>query len=105
MMYSATSLAHPFGLWRDRAAVLEDSWRNRYRDVVVAASMAAAPPSCQGLDCPFLTLQPRKGHWIPLLVLNGASEATGGRIVASGGPELAHELEAEGYDKFAKAAA
>ena len=29
----------------------------------------------------------------------------GGRIVASGGPELAHELEREGYDRFAKAAA
>ena len=29
----------------------------------------------------------------------------GGRIVASGGPELAHALEAEGYDKYAKAAA
>ena len=29
----------------------------------------------------------------------------GGRIVASGGPELAHELEAHGYDKYAKAAA
>jgi Fe-S cluster assembly ATP-binding protein len=28
-----------------------------------------------------------------------------GRIVASGGPELAHELEREGYDRFAKAAA
>ena len=29
----------------------------------------------------------------------------GGRIVASGGPELAHELEREGYDKYAKEAA
>ena len=29
----------------------------------------------------------------------------GGRIVASGGPELAHQLEAEGYDKYALAAA
>ncbi|MBA3810628.1 MAG: Fe-S cluster assembly ATPase SufC [Caulobacteraceae bacterium] len=28
-----------------------------------------------------------------------------GRIVASGGPELAHALEREGYDKYAKAAA
>ena len=28
-----------------------------------------------------------------------------GRIVASGGPELAHELEKEGYDKYARAAA
>ena len=30
---------------------------------------------------------------------------SGGRIVASGGPELALELEREGYDRFAKAAA
>ena len=29
----------------------------------------------------------------------------GGRIVASGGPELAHELEREGYDKYALEAA
>ncbi|MFA7263331.1 MAG: Fe-S cluster assembly ATPase SufC [Caulobacter sp.] len=28
-----------------------------------------------------------------------------GRIVASGGPELAHELEREGYDKYAQVAA
>ncbi|MFZ5669691.1 MAG: Fe-S cluster assembly ATPase SufC [Pseudomonadota bacterium] len=27
-----------------------------------------------------------------------------GRIVASGGPELAHQLEAEGYDKYVRAA-
>ena len=41
----------PFA-WRDRAAVLEDSWRNRFRSVVPAAG---APPRhpCQGLDCPF----------------------------------------------------
>lgn len=29
----------------------------------------------------------------------------GGRIAASGGPELAHELEREGYDKYQRAAA
>ena len=29
----------------------------------------------------------------------------GGRIVASGGPELAHQLEAEGYDKYLPVAA
>ena len=28
----------------------------------------------------------------------------GGRIVASGGPELAHELEREGYERYEKAA-
>jgi len=30
---------------------------------------------------------------------------SGGRIVASGGPELAHELEREGYERYEKAAA
>ena len=68
---------------RDRAAVLEDSWRNRFRDVVPAAGKAAAPAPCQGLDCPFLSLQPRPGHWVPLLVINGTSEATGGRIMTT----------------------
>ena len=29
---------------------------------------------------------------------------SGGRIVASGGPELAHELEREGYERYEKAA-
>jgi Fe-S cluster assembly ATP-binding protein len=28
----------------------------------------------------------------------------GGRIVASGGPELAHELEAKGYERYEDAA-
>jgi hypothetical protein len=72
----------PFAL-RDRAAVLEDSWHNRFREVVLAANKDADASSCQGLDCPFLTLRPRPGHWIPLLVLNGTSEATGGRILTT----------------------
>jgi hypothetical protein len=73
----------PFGWWRDRAAVLEDSWRNRYRDVAANANPSATPPLCQGLDCAFLSLQPRPDHWIPLLVLNGTSEATGNRIMTT----------------------
>jgi hypothetical protein len=72
----------PFA-WRDRAAVLEDSWRNRFREVVPAANKDADASSCLGLDCPFLSLRPRPGHWIPLLVLNGTSEATGGRILTT----------------------
>jgi hypothetical protein len=72
-----------FGWWRDRAAVLEDSWRNRYRDLITEADKPAAPPSCAGLECPFLGLRPSRDHWIPLLVLNGASEATGGRIITT----------------------
>jgi hypothetical protein len=73
----------PFGLWRDRAAVLEDAWDARYQAVVTRADRAANPMACKGLKCPFLTLRPRPGHWIPLLVLNGTSEATGSRIVTT----------------------
>jgi hypothetical protein len=73
----------PFGLWRDRAAVLEDAWARRYQAVVTRVDQATDPAGCKGLKCPFLTLRPRTGHWIPLLVLNGTSEATGGRIVTT----------------------
>jgi hypothetical protein len=73
----------PFGLWRDRAAVLEDTWAQRYQEVVTRADQPATASQCKGLDCPFLTLRPRPDHWIPLLVLNGTSEATGGRIVTT----------------------
>jgi hypothetical protein len=71
-----------FGLVRDRAAVLEDTWKDRFYEV--AARADSSPMQCNmGLDCPFLSLKPRSGHWIPLLVLNGTSEATGGRIVTT----------------------
>jgi hypothetical protein len=73
----------PFGSWRDRAAVLEDAWNARYQAVITRTDQAADLMSCKGLKCPFLTLRPRSGHWIPLLVLNGTSEATGGRIVTT----------------------
>ena len=71
-----------FGLVRDRAAVLEDTWKARYKEVVEPAGRSSSPCN-KGLDCPFLSLKPRSGHWIPLLVLNGTSEATGGRIVTT----------------------
>lgn len=73
----------PFGLWRDRAAVLEDAWSARYQAVITRADPAADLMKCKGLKCPFLSLRPRSGHWIPLLVLNGTSEATGSRIVTT----------------------
>jgi hypothetical protein len=81
-----------FGLVRDRAAVLEDTWNARYQDVVKLAD--PSPAKCKGLNCPLLSLKPRSGHWIPLLVLNGTSEATGGRIVTT--PlEATYQLNAE----------
>jgi uncharacterized membrane protein len=73
----------PFGLWRDRAAVLEDTWSDRYQAVVTRADPPPGPSSCKGLRCPFLALTPRVGHWIPLLVLSGTSETTGSRIVTT----------------------
>jgi hypothetical protein len=73
----------PFGFPRDRAAVIEDSWSNRFREIVGAAKTSTDLPSCPDLNCPFLSLKPRPAHWIPLLVLNGTSEATGGRIVTT----------------------
>jgi hypothetical protein len=81
-----------FGLVRDRAAVLEDTWNARYQDVVKLAD--PSPAKCKGLNCPLLSLKPRSGHWIPLLVLNGTSEATGDRIVTTS-LEATYQLNAE----------
>jgi len=69
--------------WRDRSALLEDAWARRYRNIVVRADDSATDLSCSGLNCPFQLLRPRIGHWIPLLILNGTSEATGNRLVTS----------------------
>lgn len=74
--------ALPFA-FRDRAAVLEDSWGNRFRDVVPKAKEDAKTSGCGGVDCSFLSLRPKPGHWIPLLVLNGTSEAIGRRILTT----------------------
>jgi hypothetical protein len=73
-----------FGLWQDRAAVLEQSWEDRFAALTGAADRADWQNACPGdLRCAFKTLQPKSGHWLPLLVLNGASSATGRRIVTS----------------------
>jgi hypothetical protein len=72
----------PFSFFRDRAAVLEDTWRQHY-DSVIAQQPSAPETSCYGLDCPFYSLRPTSGRWIPLLILNGTSEATGGRIITT----------------------
>jgi hypothetical protein len=72
-------LPFPLPFLRDRAAVLEDSWRQHFDRMI-------PPPSssqCHALDCPFLSLRPTTARWMPLLVLNGTSEATGGRIITT----------------------
>jgi hypothetical protein len=67
---------------RDRAALLEDSWNRRYLELI-RPNREMPTSKCLGLDCPFLTLVPRSGHWIPLLILNSTSERTGRRVVTT----------------------
>jgi hypothetical protein len=75
-------LPFPLPFLRDRAAVLEDSWSDHY-DQIIPKPPSAPKRQCHGLNCPFLALRPTAAHWIPLLVLNGTSEATGGRIITT----------------------
>lgn len=73
-----------FGLWQDRAAVLEQSWENRFADLTGAAADQNWKNKCPGdLRCAFMMLRPEHGRWLPLLVLNGTSATTGRRIVTS----------------------
>ena len=72
-------LPFPLPFLRDRAAVLEDTWSEHYARMIPPSSDAR----CRALDCPFLSLRPTTAHWVPLLVLNGTSEATGGRIITT----------------------
>jgi hypothetical protein len=72
----------PFSFFRDRAAVLEDSWRDHY-DRIIPKPESAPKNWCHGLSCPFYTLRPSSERWVPLLILNGTSEATGGRILTT----------------------
>src|SRR5215510_5849914 len=69
--------------WRDRAAILEGAWERRYDRVVRRPDAQPQSGECRGLSCPFLTLRPQPGHWIPLLILNGTSEGEGNRIVTT----------------------
>jgi hypothetical protein len=70
----------PFGAWRDRAALLEESWETRYASLI---KKRTGQGNCDGLKCPFLTLRPTAAHWIPLLLLNGSSAGSGRRIVTT----------------------
>jgi hypothetical protein len=73
-----------FGWWQDRATVIERSWEDHFAAVTGAAGNADWRDSCPGdLRCAFMTLRPSNGQWLPLLVLNGTSAATGRRIVTS----------------------
>jgi hypothetical protein len=68
----------------DRAQLLEEAWRDQFRRVIRQDRGPKDGLACAGsLECPFMTLRPRPEHWLPLLVLNGTSVATGQRIVTT----------------------
>ena len=72
-----------FGWWEDRATALERSWEERF-SLLAGTDIDKWPDQCPGdLRCPFMTVRPQDSHWIPLLVLNGVSSATGRRILTT----------------------
>jgi hypothetical protein len=72
-----------FGWWRDRAALLERSWELRFANVL-GIKRGDWQGGCPGdMRCPFMDLRPRDGLWLPLLLLNGASAATGQRLITT----------------------
>jgi hypothetical protein len=73
-----------FGWWQDRAALLERSWERRFASVM-GIKGSDWKSKCPGdLRCPFMGLRPGEGkEWLPLLLLNGASAATGQRLITT----------------------
>jgi hypothetical protein len=72
-----------FGWWQDRAALLEKSWELRFVDIM-GIKGDGWEGKCPGdLRCPFLDLRPTPELWLPLLLFNGASAATGQRLITT----------------------
>jgi len=72
-----------FGPWPDRAALLEQSWELRFADIM-GIERKDWERDCPGdLRCPFMKLRPTPELWLPLLLLNGASAATGQRLITT----------------------
>jgi hypothetical protein len=72
-----------FGWWQDRAALLEQSWELRFAHII-GIKREDWEQDCPGdLRCPFMNLRPTGELWLPLLLLNGASAATGQRLITT----------------------
>jgi hypothetical protein len=71
----------PLRLWRDRAALLEESWERYARFVVGEPARSRTCPF--DLDCPFLALRGNDRAWLPLMILNGTSVSNGQRILTT----------------------
>jgi hypothetical protein len=72
-----------FGWWRDRAALIERSWELQFARIV-GLKQGKWQTGCPGdMRCPFMDVRPREGLWLPLLLLNGTSGATGQRLLTT----------------------
>jgi len=68
----------------DRAVMLEEAWERRFETATLEGAGHGNPLPCPArLDCPFMTLRPVPGLWVPLLLLNGVSVGTGHRILTT----------------------
>ncbi|MEP9376043.1 hypothetical protein ABLE91_04965 [Aquabacter sp. CN5-332] len=65
----------------DRASLLEQAWEYRFRNVITGSG--GNEPAETGLKRPFFASNLRASQWVPLLILNGTSVATGQRIITS----------------------
>lgn len=87
----------PYPFLPDRAEALERAWENGWNDVCPAESK----DGCTNLmQKPLLTLSPDKDKpWLPILIVNGASEETGRRILTST-VELGNAVDADDFHKI-----
>lgn len=71
------------GIGSDRAVALEQAWEQRYREMTGRATLADSLIAVRNRAI-------AKGRWLPVLMLNGTSVATGRRIVSSDVDLLVH---------------
>lgn len=89
----------PYGFLPDRAEALERAWEVGWDDTCPAITK----DTCRGLlEKGFLTLGPREGQpWRPILIVNGASEETGRRILTSS-VDLGDAVDADDFHKIVR---
>ncbi len=68
--------------WQDRGVLLERSLEDQFKTLIDRHPPPTPEAPCAGdLRCPFMALRPGESRWLPILVLNSTSVATGQRII------------------------
>ena len=97
-------LLQPYGDLRDYAPTLADGGAYRWKDSPRTWRIVAMPRDCDGAraaDCARLLADLDKVWRLMNKDADRVHVLMGGRIVASGGPELARKLEETGYEGLA----